>query len=50
MLDWRAKDDGAALGPPKFCPNADLLWELLCDPAIGRRPHRWRAAATPAPK
>jgi hypothetical protein len=38
--DWLKKDDGAAFGPPKFCANADLLSELLCEPAIGRRPHR----------
>jgi hypothetical protein len=27
-----------AFGPPKFCANVDLLWELFCDPAIGDRP------------
>jgi hypothetical protein len=37
--DWLAKKDGAAFGPPKFCASADLLSGLLCDPAIGHRPH-----------
>jgi hypothetical protein len=36
---WLAKPRDRAFGPPKFCPGVDLLWELLCDPAIGHRPH-----------
>jgi hypothetical protein len=32
---WLAKTGDHAFGPPKFCPGVDLLWELLCDPAIG---------------
>ena len=35
---WMAKTRHTAFGPPKFCASADLLWELLCDPAIGHRP------------
>ncbi len=37
--EWLAKGPEARFGPPKFCPNNDLLWELLCDPAIGRCTH-----------
>jgi Family of unknown function (DUF6455) len=37
--EWQAKGPEAPFGPPEFCPNTDLLWELLCDPAFGRRPH-----------
>jgi hypothetical protein len=36
--DWLAQARGTALGPPKFCPNADLLSELLYDSSIGQRP------------
>jgi len=32
---WLAETRASAVGPPRFCPNADLLWELLCDPAVG---------------
>ena len=35
---WMAKTRQTAFGPPKFCASVDLLWELLCDPAIGNRP------------
>ena len=35
---WMAKTRHTAFGPPKFCASADLLWDLLCDPAIGHRP------------
>jgi hypothetical protein len=35
---WLAKTRDTAFGPPKFCANADLLWELLCDPTIGHHP------------
>jgi hypothetical protein len=35
---WMADTRHTAFGPPKFCASADLLWELLCDPAIGHRP------------
>jgi Family of unknown function (DUF6455) len=37
--EWLAKGPDALFGPPKFCPNVNLLWELLCDPAIGCRRH-----------
>jgi Family of unknown function (DUF6455) len=37
---WLAEGPRPGIGPPKFCPNADLLWELLSEPAIGRRLHR----------
>ena len=37
--EWLGKDHDAGLGPPKFCPNSDLLSELLYDPAIGHRTH-----------
>ncbi len=37
--EWLARDPEAVFSPPKFCPNADLLWEFLCDRAIGRRAH-----------
>ena len=33
---WLAKAD-ASSGPPKFCPNFDLLSELYYDPAVGHR-------------
>ena len=26
---WLAETRASAVGPPRFCPNADLLWELL---------------------
>ena len=35
---WMADTRHTTFGPPKFCASADLLWELLCDPAIGHRP------------
>jgi hypothetical protein len=35
---WLEKPRGAAFGPPRFCANVDLLWELICDPSIGTRP------------
>jgi len=35
---WMADTRHTAFGPPKFCASADLLWELLWDPAIGHRP------------
>jgi hypothetical protein len=37
--EWLAKDLDDLLKPPKFCPNFDLLSELLYDPAIGHRTH-----------
>lgn len=37
--DWLAQGHDALSGPPKFCPNADLLSELLYDSAIGHRTH-----------
>ena len=27
--EWLAETRASAVGPPRFCPNADLLWELL---------------------
>jgi len=36
---WLAREPGRLAGPPDFCPLADLLWELVCDRAIGRPPH-----------
>ena len=33
--NWLAQERGT--GPPKFCPNADLLSELLYDSSIGKR-------------
>jgi Family of unknown function (DUF6455) len=36
--DWMEKDH-VALELPRFCPNVDLLAELLCDTAVGRCPH-----------
>jgi len=33
--DWLTQDRGAQLGPPKFCPNADLWSELLYDSSNG---------------
>jgi hypothetical protein len=36
--DWLAQERDTALAPPKFCPNADLLSELLYDSSIGHRP------------
>ena len=38
--DWLAQDHDALFGAPKFCPNADLLSELLCDSSIGDRSPR----------
>jgi hypothetical protein len=32
--EWLAKDRVDLFAPPKFCPNFDLLSELLCDPAV----------------
>ena len=37
---WLARDHDTRFGAPKFCPNADLLSELLCDCSSG---HRCRA-------
>jgi Family of unknown function (DUF6455) len=34
--EWLAQDS-ARFGPPQFCPNADLFWELLHDTSIARR-------------
>ena len=34
---WLARDQETRFGAPKFCPNADLLWELLCDCSSGHR-------------
>jgi hypothetical protein len=36
---WLAKASDASSGPPKFCPNFDLLSELYYDPAVGHRTH-----------
>jgi hypothetical protein len=36
--DWLAKHTDTVMTPPNFCPNSDLLWDLLCDPAVGNRP------------
>jgi hypothetical protein len=36
---WLAKDPDASSGPPKFCPNFDLLCELFYDPAMGHHTH-----------
>jgi len=36
---WLVSEPELLLGPPAFCPNTDLLWELVCDRAIGRRTH-----------
>jgi Family of unknown function (DUF6455) len=36
---WLAGGPALLPGPPPFCPNGDLLWELVCDPAVGRRTH-----------
>jgi Family of unknown function (DUF6455) len=36
--DWTAQDHDPLVAPPRFCPNADLLSELLCDSSIGHRP------------
>jgi hypothetical protein len=36
--EWLAKDDDL-FAPPKFCPNFDLLSELLYDPAVGHHTH-----------
>jgi Family of unknown function (DUF6455) len=35
--DWLTADRDFVYGPPQFCPNFELLWELLCDPGIGHR-------------
>jgi hypothetical protein len=37
--EWLAKDHDDLFAPPKFCPNVDLLWELLSDPAVGHYTH-----------
>jgi uncharacterized protein DUF6455 len=37
--EWLAKDRHDLFAPPKFCPNFDLLSELLCDPAVGHYAH-----------
>ena len=36
---WLAKDPGARLAPPKFCPNFDVLSELYYDFAVGHHTH-----------
>jgi hypothetical protein len=35
--EWLVKERDPLVGPPKFCPNFDLLSELFYDPAVGRR-------------
>lgn len=35
--EWLANGHDGPFEPPKFCPNSDLLSELLCDSAIGHR-------------
>lgn len=35
--DWLAQDRETRFGAPQFCPNADLLSELLCDCSSGHR-------------
>jgi hypothetical protein len=35
--DWLAQDHETRFGAPQFCPNADLLSELLCDCSSGHR-------------
>ena len=35
--DWLTQDHETLFGAPKFCPNADLLSELLCDCSSGHR-------------
>jgi uncharacterized protein DUF6455 len=37
--DWLANAPDALIGPPEFCPNVELLWELLCSSGIGCRTH-----------
>jgi hypothetical protein len=37
--DWLANASDALIGPPDFCPNVELLWELLCRPGIACRTH-----------
>jgi hypothetical protein len=32
---WLAHEHDPLTGPPKFCPNFDLLSELFYDPAVG---------------
>ena len=32
---WLASEPARLPGPPAFCPNVDLLWELVCDRAVG---------------
>ena len=39
---WLAKEHDPLLGPPKFCPNFDLLSELFYDPAVGHRRSSYR--------
>jgi hypothetical protein len=36
--DWLVQDHHTRFGAPGFCPNADLLSELLCDCSSGHRP------------
>ena len=36
--EWLAADHDRSFRPPQFCPNFDLLWELLCDSGIGGKP------------
>jgi len=40
--DWLTADRELASRPPQFCPNSDLLWELLCDPGVGHGPRSAR--------
>jgi len=39
--EWLATEH-AVFGPPNFCPNFDLLWELLCDSGIDPRTYSGR--------
>jgi hypothetical protein len=32
---WLATEHNSLAGPPKFCPNFDLLTELFFDPGVG---------------
>jgi hypothetical protein len=34
---WLSDEHVALAGPPKFCPNFDLLSELFYDPGVGHR-------------
>jgi hypothetical protein len=38
--EWLAKNPDPSSGPPKFCPNFDLLCELYYDFAAGHHAHR----------